>query len=143
MSNAEGFMQHFSQVWKSPEPEEFAALFTSDGTLFHPTMKKPIDASQVPDYVHRIKSILPDISLAVDNWAAREDVVLVEWTITATFGDEQIEWKGADRFTLQGDKAKEGVAYFDTMALWARLDPSTTRPALESVLTASSSAPAS
>lgn len=134
MADAERFIDRFSKVWKSPEPDEFADLFTSGGTLFHPTMEGPIDAPEIPNYVRRIKALVPDISLSIDNWAARGDVVLVEWTITGTFEGEEIAWRGADRFTLQGDRAKEGVAYFDTMGLWARLDPSLARPRLETAL---------
>ena len=138
MTDVDRFIERFSEVWKSPQPQDFAELFTSNGTLFHPTMERPIGAADVPDYVRRIKALVPDITLEVENWAARGDVVLIEWTITATFGGERILWKGADRFTLEGDKAKEGVAYFDTLPFWARLDPSLAKPPIESALSAAS-----
>jgi hypothetical protein len=30
---------------------------------------------------------------------------------------------GVDRFSLKGDRATYGIAYFDTLQLWARVDP--------------------
>lgn len=134
MSGADAFIVRFSETWRDPDPEAFADLFTSDGILFHPTMAGPIPARQVPDYVRRIKALVPDLTLEVDNWAAREEVVLIEWTIHGTFGGQRLSWKGMDRFSLQEDKAKEGVAYFDTFPLWVRIDPTLERPALESAL---------
>jgi hypothetical protein len=66
---------------------------------------------------------VPDITLRPTAWAARGDTVLVEWTITATFRDEPVSWNGADRFTLRGDRAVEGIAYFDTLPIWQKVSP--------------------
>ena len=141
MTDVDRFIARFSETWQDPDPAAFADLFTPDGTLFHPTMERPISAAEVPDYLRAIKEVVPDITLEVENWAVREETVLIEWTIHGTFGGEPLSWKGADRFSLEGDKAKEGVAYFDTLTLWARLDPSLERPHLESALSASSTTP--
>lgn len=67
--------------------------------------------------------IAPDLRLQVDRWAAADDFVLIEWTITATFRDEPVEWSGVDRFSLRGDRATYGIAYFDTLPLRALVDP--------------------
>jgi hypothetical protein len=125
------FVRRFAAVWRSPEPETFAELWADTGTLFHPTMAAPIPHSAIPAYVERIKALVPDISLRVLNWAAIDSGVLIEWEITGSFAGEQLAWRGADRFALRGDRAVEGVAYFDTHALWARIDPSMDRGPLE------------
>lgn len=127
MTDAERFVETFSRVWASPEPDEFQALWAEEGTLLHPGMEAPIAHHEIPDYVRRIKSASPDISLAVDRWAARDDFVLIEWTITASLRGEPVSWSGVDRFTLKGDRAIEGIAYFDSLPLWARVDPSIAR----------------
>lgn len=121
------FVAKFTEMWKSPEPGAFSALFHPEGRLLHPTMDGSISRDQVPAYVAAIKERMPDISLEVLNWAARGDVVLIEWTITGTYGEAEISWSGADRFTLRDGLAVEGIAYFDTMPLWSRLDPSARR----------------
>jgi len=125
--DATEFIAKFTEVWKAPEPASFTGLFHEDGRLLHPTMERSIPRDEVPAYVAALTERMPDISLEVLNWAAAGDVVLIEWTITGTFGDEEISWNGADRFTLRDGLAIEGVAYFDTMPLWARLDASAQR----------------
>jgi limonene-1,2-epoxide hydrolase len=126
-ADAQSFVERFTAMWRDPQPDTFSDLFHEDGTLFHPTMEAPIGREAVPEYVNRLKALAPDIRLEVRNWAASGDVVLIEWTITATYGGEQMEVEGADRFTLRGDRAVEGVAYFDTLALWGKIDPSMQR----------------
>lgn len=110
----EAFVRRFAEVWRTPEPDTFAGLWADTGTLFHPTMAAPIPHTEIPAYVDRIKRAVPDISLRVLNWASVDDRVLIEWEITGTFGGAPVAWRGADRFTLRGDRAVEGVAYFDT-----------------------------
>jgi len=127
MNDVERFVERFKDRWTNVEPESFADLWDPEGTLLHPGMEKPIPASEVSSYIIRVKSVLPDIRLRVTSWAARGNDVLIEWVISATFASEPVEWAGVDRFTLRGDRAFEGVAYFDTLPLWARIDPSMKR----------------
>jgi ketosteroid isomerase-like protein len=119
------FVERFALAWRDPQPETFAELFTEDGTLFHPTMEHEIPRAEVPNYVQRLKSLAPDVKLQVKDWAACGAVVLIEWVISATFAGAHVELKGADRFTLRADRAVEGVAYYDTSALWNMIDPET------------------
>jgi hypothetical protein len=122
------FVQRFTRVWSDPEPDDFAELWAEGGVLLHPTMARSIPKEEIPNYLRRLKAVAPDIRLEPRSWAARDDKVFIEWTITATRrGGEQTSWDGVDRFTLQGDRAIEGVAYFDTAPLWARIDPSMDR----------------
>ncbi len=92
--------------------------------------------AEIPDYLRRVKTLVPDISLRPLRWAQTEDGVLIEWEISGTFRDQQLSWRGADRFTLRGDRATEGVAYFDTHRLWVNADPSLDCGALENLDTA-------
>jgi SnoaL-like domain len=122
-TDAERFVERFTELWAAPQPEAYASLWHDDGTLLHPGMEAPISAVEIPGYVQRLLDMLPDITLAPTRWASRDDTVLIEWTITATFGDERVSWDGADRFTVRGDRAVEGVAYFDTLPIWQKVNP--------------------
>ncbi len=127
MSDAQKFVERFTRVWSAPQPEEFAALWAEDGTLLHPGMSQPIGKQEIVDYVRRIKAVAPDIRLTPRRWASVDEHVFIEWTITASLAGEQLSWDGVDRFTLRGDRAVEGIAWFDTLPLWARLDPAMER----------------
>jgi len=124
-------MKRFTELWRAPDPEAYASLWHTEGTLLHPGMAQPIPAAEIPAYVARLVRLLPDITLTPQRWAAQGDVVFVEWTISATVAGEQVSWRGADRFTLRGSKAIEGVAYFDTLPIWARVDPTLRRTDLD------------
>jgi hypothetical protein len=124
----EAFVERFTRVWSDPKPDDFADLWADGGVLLHPTMARSIPKAEIPDYLRRLKVVAPDIRLEPKSWAAHDEKVFIEWTITATRrGAETTSWSGVDRFTLQGDRAIEGVAYFDTAPLWARIDPSMDR----------------
>ena len=124
----ESFVKRFTRVWSDPDPDDFAELWADGGVLLHPTMARAIPKSEIAGYVRRLKAVAPDIRLEPKSWAAHGDQVFIEWTITATArGQEKTSWDGVDRFTLKGNRAIEGIAYFDTAPLWARIDPSMDR----------------
>jgi uncharacterized protein (TIGR02246 family) len=127
MSDVRQFVERFTRIWGAPQPEEFADLWAEDGTLLHPGMRQPIDRHQIVEYVRRLKTLTPDIRLIPRRWASVDQHVFIEWTITASVAGEQVSWDGVDRFTLRGDRAVEGIAYFDTLPLWSRLDPTMQR----------------
>jgi SnoaL-like domain len=122
----EGFLEKFTCVWASPEPGAFADLWADGGVLLHPTMGASIPKHDIPDYVRRLKSLVPDITLTPRRWASRGTHLFIEWTISMTPPGEgrQVRWAGVDRFTLDGDRATEGIAYFDTSPIWARMGAS-------------------
>ncbi len=127
MSNAERFIQAFTERWRQPDPDRLAELWHPEGELLHPGMEEPIGRDQLPGYIARVLSVFPDVRLEPTAWASKGDTILVEWTMTATFRGQQIQWSGADRFTLRGDLAIEGIAYFDSLPLWILIDPSMKR----------------
>ena len=122
--DAERFMERFTYAWTNRDPNGFLDAFAPDGVVYHPTMSAPKRHEEMHDYFARLFAVAPDVELRVNHWAATGDVVLIEWTMEATYGAERVGWSGADRFTLRGDRAIEGVAYFDTMRMWQLLNPS-------------------
>jgi hypothetical protein len=53
----------------------------------------------------------------VRHWAARGDVLFVEWVCTGTVNGTPTEWEGVDRMILRGDKIAEEVVFVDTYPL--------------------------
>jgi hypothetical protein len=60
---------------------------------------------------------MPDISLELRNWAARGNVVFVEYTMTATAGDQPLAWDGIGRFVLRDGRVIEAIGRWDTAQL--------------------------
>lgn len=135
-ADAAAFVDRFTEIWSDPDPERYRDLWHPDGVLLHPTMREPLPQEGIADYVRRLQSLVPDVSLRVERWAAGDDVVFIEWVLTGTLRGEPHEVSGVDRFTLRGDRAIEGVAWFDTMPLWTKIDPSMERGEITEALTA-------
>jgi len=127
-SEAAQFLERFKERWGSPG--SFAALYHPEAVIRSPVFGRPVRGCDICDAVARTRSLLPDIRLDVRDWVARGDVLFLEWTIAATFGGEPIGWTGMSRFTLRDGRAIEELVCFDTLPLWARIDPGMWRPGL-------------
>jgi SAM-dependent methyltransferase len=115
---ARDFVARFAEAWRNPEPQAFRAFWHDEGRLLHPTMAEPIGADAVPRHIERLMAAIPDVSLRVLRWAIGDEHLFIEWELTGTLGDAPLAVSGVDRFTLRGERAVEGVAYFDT-APWS------------------------
>jgi hypothetical protein len=127
MSDAERFVERWTEIWREFDTSRFPELFHPEGTLLHPTMPRPISREQEPLFMEGLKRAMPDLELRPTRWGPTDDGVLIEWRITGTLAGGPIEIVGADRFTLRGDRATEGIAYFDTYPIWSRIDRSMAR----------------
>jgi hypothetical protein len=134
-AEAAAFVERFAEIWSEPTAERYKDLWHSDGKLLHPTMREPLPQERIGDYVSRLQSVVPDVVLRVERWASSDDTVFIEWVLSGTFRGQRQEISGVDRFTLRGDRAVEGVAWFDTMPLWAQIDPEMDRGEIIEALT--------
>jgi len=129
-SRTEDFVLQFVDAWARHDSGGFAELWLKDGVFIHPTVAKPLSGSAVPEWSERIKRAMRDFTFRADEWASREDLVFLQWTSTATVGDRNLRWSGVDRFRLRDWRIAEEVVYFDTLPVWAAVDPTMVRPAL-------------
>ncbi len=130
MSRVENFVERWQEAWRLMDPDTWAEIYHQQGTLLQPGMARPIVRSEIPAHVGRINALLPDIKCDMRNWAAIDSTVFTEWTITAHLLGQPIEWSGCDRFTLADGHAMEEVVHFDTLPLWASLEPTMKRGGL-------------
>ena len=129
-SSTELFVCQFVAAWARADSGGFAELWLADGVFVHPTVGSPLSGSEVPRWSERIKAALPDLTFRADEWAARDDLVFLQWTSTATVGSRLLQWSGVDRFRLRDGRIREELVYFDTLEMWAALDPGMARPPL-------------
>jgi hypothetical protein len=127
-SDPERFMQGYADLWRTAD----ASLIEE---VYHPLWKgrsptvghRTIRRDHLPAYCEQTKAALPDYTLQPIRWAARDNVLFIEWFVSGTLAGESVRWEGIDRQTLCGAQAVEGVSYFDSLPLWARLDPTMKR----------------
>ena len=97
MTNAERFMQRYMEVWPSFDADRLELAIDPGATIHHSGMARPIQGVEEPDYVRAIKSLMPDISLEVAKWAAKDDVVFIEYEMSGTLAGRPLDWTGIGR----------------------------------------------
>jgi hypothetical protein len=50
MTDAERFVERWTEIWREFDTSRFPELFHPEGTLLHPTMPRPIGREQEPRY---------------------------------------------------------------------------------------------
>jgi SnoaL-like protein len=123
MEDGERFMQRYMEVWPSFDADRLDVAIDPEATIHHSGMERPIRGDEEPDYVRAIKSLMPDISLEVANWAANGDVVFVEYEMSGTLAGRSLSWTGIGRFKLRGERAIDVIGRWDNLELLARIDP--------------------
>lgn len=123
MTDAERFMQRYLEVWPSFDAERLEEAIDPESTIHHSGMEKPIRGADEPDYVRAIKALMPDISLEVANWAARGNVVFIEYEMSGTLAGRPLTWTGIGRFELRGERAIDVIGRWDNLDLLAQIDP--------------------
>lgn len=123
MSDVERFIQVYEEIWPSFDADrlERFEMVHPEATIDHSGMEKPIRGDEEPDYVRGIKAVLPDISLEMKNWAAREDVVFVEYAMEATVAGKRVSWDGIGRFKLREGRVIDAIGRWDPSEIQSAL----------------------
>jgi len=124
MTDAERFMSRYLRAWPGFDDQRLLDVVYPDATIHHSGMPSPIRGVDEPDYVRGIKALIPDITLEVATWAAREDVVFIEYELTGSVAGRRLSWSGIGRFKLRGERAIDAIGRWDNLDLLAQLDSS-------------------
>jgi hypothetical protein len=111
------------EVWPSFDADRLDEAIDPEATIHHSGMPAPIHGVDEPDYVRGIKSLMPDIGLEVESWAANGDVVFIEYRMSATLAGRPLSWTGIGRFRLRGERAIDAIGRWDNLELLAQIDP--------------------
>lgn len=119
---AEAWARLFSEAWAEGDYDRLLAVLAPDVNVLYPPMPEATDREGLRQFFEGAYARMPDLRFRLVDWAARGDAVFVEWVATATIGDQQLSWEGADRFTFRDDgQIVEARAYYDPRALLAAL----------------------
>jgi SnoaL-like protein len=129
MSDVDRFMQVYEEIWPHFDADrlERFEMVHPEATIHHSGMERPIRGDEEPDYVRGIKALMPDISLEMRNWAARGDVVFVEYAMEATVNGKRLAWDGIGRFKLRDGRVIDAIGRWDPSGIQAALGVSSER----------------
>jgi hypothetical protein len=127
LGEAEQFVRGFEQGWRAPGGAADAAAH------FDPLLDQGVRLiqPQLPDLVGRdaarsgffepLFTLLPDAHATVERWAARDDTLFIELTMSGTLGGAPVSFRACDRITLRGGVAVERESYTDPIPLLAKV----------------------
>ena len=113
------FITRFAAAWAARDPQAFLALWHADGRLVSPLYDRPVAGKELGKLTERVRQAAPDHVWQLLDWAARGDIVMVEWQATRTAGGQRVDWRGVDKFRLREGRIAEERVYMDTAALRA------------------------
>jgi len=121
MTDAEiqDFVTKFAAAWAARDGEAFLKLWHPDGVLLTPLAGRPIAGSELGRLNDLQKEVAPDLVWQLLDWAARGDVVIVEWQSSRVVEGKRLDWRGVDKFRLREGRIVEERVYMDTAPLRA------------------------
>lgn len=120
---AEAWVEAFAEGWRAPrDADSFADHFdhwlADDVRLVQPQLPPIVGRTAFRErFARPLFSLIDDPRGTVQSWAAADDVVLIELTLTGSIAGRPFRLPVVDRVTLRDGLAKERVSYFDPMPL--------------------------
>jgi steroid delta-isomerase-like uncharacterized protein len=134
------FVERFQHAWRQCSADALVELLTDDVVLHQPSMPDIVGKHAAREAFTRLFRAIPDLKATVHRWAAQDDLVFIEFTLSGEFGGRPLSWPAVDRFTVRDGLGAERVSYFDGGKLlieflkrprgWRRLAVSGLRPKL-------------
>lgn len=84
----------------------------------------------VEAYVRELQTGFPDLRITIDDWVARDEMVMLEWTATGTHEGEfddipptgrEIDITGMAKILVSDDKIREDHIHWDTQEMFEQL----------------------
>jgi ketosteroid isomerase-like protein len=119
----EAWVEAFAEGWRAPrDADSFADHFdpwlTDDVRLVQPQLPPIVGRRAFREsFARPIFSLIDDLRGTVERWAAKDEVVLIELTLTGRIGGRPFRLAVVDRVTLRDGRAAERVSYFDPTPL--------------------------
>lgn len=112
------FAQRFAAWWADPDPDRLGELLAPDVRLIQPVARETGTLADGIEEFRRLFRFLPDLRATVHEWATAGDVVLIHFTLSATYGGRPLSWDAVDRFVVGEDGlATERISFFDSQPL--------------------------
>jgi ketosteroid isomerase-like protein len=118
---ASDFVHRFASAWARSDLDALMALLVEDVVLIQPMMPVAVGKTAARKEFTRLFGFIPDLRASVHRWAARDDVLFIEFTLEGTVGGRKVSWPAVDRFRLRDGLAVERVSYFDPLLLGLEL----------------------
>jgi steroid delta-isomerase-like uncharacterized protein len=120
----------YNDAWNAHDVERIASMHASDMVFENHTAGERAQGDEALGHIARIFESWPDIEFKTRRLYVREDLVVQEWTATATHvkplsrgeivvepSGRRIEWDGMDVIPFEGGKVKRKDVYSDSVSI--------------------------
>jgi steroid delta-isomerase-like uncharacterized protein len=120
----------YNDAWNGHDVERIATMHAPDMVFENHTAGECAEGEEALRHIAAIFEAWPDINFSTRRLYVREDLVVQEWTATATHvkplrrgelvaepSGKQIEWKGMDVIPFEDGKVKRKDVYSDSVAI--------------------------
>ena len=111
--DAADFVRRFDEAWSTSSADALVEVLADDVVLRQPLMPEIVGKAAAHAAFTRLFRFFPGLAVTVHGWAAREDVVFIDFTLRGEIGGRPLSWPVVDRFVVRDGLAAERVSYFD------------------------------
>ena len=124
----------YNAAWNAHDLEAIAALHAPDMVFENHTAGERAEGAEALEHIGRIFKAWPDIAFSTRRLYVREDLVVQEWTATATHANEmrrgdlvaeptgkRISWDGLDVIPFEDGLVKRKDVYSDSVTILSAL----------------------
>jgi steroid delta-isomerase-like uncharacterized protein len=123
-------IDRYNDAWNRHDVDAIVAMHAPDMVFENHTAGERAEGVEVRDHIARIFAAWPDISFATRRLYVREDLVVQEWTASATHTQEMrrgdlvaspsgkpVHWEGLDVIPFEDGLVKRKDVYSDSVAI--------------------------
>jgi steroid delta-isomerase-like uncharacterized protein len=120
----------YNDAWNAHDLEAIASMHAPDMVFENHTAGERAEGPEALEHIGRIFASWPDIAFTTRRLYVREDLVVQEWTASATHVTElrrgdivappsgrRIEWNGMDVIPFEDDLVKRKDVYSDSVSI--------------------------
>jgi steroid delta-isomerase-like uncharacterized protein len=120
----------YNDAWNAHDLEAIASMHAPDMVFENHTAGERAEGAEALEHIGRIFAAWPDITFSTRRLYVREDLVVQEWTATATHVTElrrgdivappsgrRIEWNGMDVIPFEDGLIKRKDVYSDSVSI--------------------------
>jgi steroid delta-isomerase-like uncharacterized protein len=120
----------YNDAWNAHDVERIASMHAPGMVFENHTAGERAEGAEALEHIARIFDSWPDIAFETRRLYVREDLVVQEWTATATHlkplsrgeitvepSGKRIEWKGMDVIPFEDGRVKRKDVYSDSVSI--------------------------
>jgi steroid delta-isomerase-like uncharacterized protein len=123
-------IDRYNEAWNRHDPNAIVAMHAPDMVFENHTAGERAEGDEVREHIAAIFGAWPDIEFSTRRLYVRDDLVVQEWTASATHNRElrrgdlvapasgrRLEWKGMDVIPFENGLVKRKDVYSDSVSI--------------------------